>query len=130
MNNKFCIYGSFESFNDEVDEINKELREYDAEFIKPKLGGGALSNNVLSLFITVTSTFALDAAYDIFKSFIIYCLKKHRKVSKERDAKPVVDIHYRKDTTGEYTTVFLGNCSDKVVIEAIDKIFNRTENNE
>lgn len=130
MKNTFCIYGSYEDFDDEIEEINKELQKHDAEFVKPQLGGGSIEENILELFMTTASSISLNAIYDIIKTFVLYCYHKHCRVSKERNVKSVVIIKHRKTPDEEYSTIEMENCSDEVMIAALDKVFNRNDNNE
>ena len=130
MKNTVCIYATYEDFNDEVDMINQELQESNIEFVKPQLGGGIPLENILDVFFVITNSFILSYAYDKTKAFILKCLDKHRKVSEENGVKPVVKINYRKEEASEFTTIHLENCSDEVMIEALDKVFNRNDNNE
>lgn len=130
MKTTVCIYGTFENFNDEIDEINQELQESDIEFVKPQLGGGISSENILELFFVIANSFILSYAYDKTKAFILKCLDKHRKVSEKEGVKPVININIKKDLSTEYTTIRLENCSDEVMIATLDKVFNRDDNNE
>ena len=130
MKTTVCIYGTNENFNDEIDEINQELQESDIEFVKPQLGGGLPPENILDVFFVIANSFVLSYAYDKTKDFILKCLDKHRKVSEKEGVKPVVNINIKKDLSTEYTTIRLENCSDEVMIEALDKALIKTDNNE
>ena len=130
MKTTVCIYGTYENFNDEIDEINQELQESDIEFVKPQLGGGLPPENILDVFFVIANSFILSYAYDKTKAFILKCLDKHRKVSEKEGVKPVININIKKDLSTEYTTIRLENCSDEVMIEALDKALIKTDNNE
>ena len=109
-------------------EVSRFARN--AEFVKPQLGGGSIEENILELFMTTASSISLNAIYDIIKTFVLYCYHKHCRVSKERNVKSVVIIKHRKTPDEEYSTIEMENCSDEVMIAALDKVLNRNDNNE
>lgn len=124
---RFCIFGSMESFYEDFEEINEDLKSANAEFVKRPLGGGTPIENILSIFLEISKSFALSYAYAKFEKFILKCLHKHNLISDERNANPVVEINYRKTEDGEYTKIRLENCSDEMMIETLNKVFGRSD---